>query len=283
MQTHNPALCGGSESVITNRRFRSAPGRGGAAYPRRWGPTQRAALPPSPGETAASAAKLAGPETVASCGVDIVHRASVAAALRAAVVRFGGLDGLINTAAIFLPPDAEGHISERGWRQTLDINITGNYLLGEEAGKVFLAQGLPAAVILTSSANAVVPKWGSEAYDVSKSAVSHLVRELAVGLAPLVRVNGIAPATVVEGSAMFPRYRVIDSLQKYGVPFKEDETTEQLRSKLAEFYARRSLTKLPINPIDCAEAICFLAGERASKTTGHLIPVDGGLVEAFLR
>ncbi len=234
-------------------------------------------------ETAASAAKLAAAEAVASCGVDIVHRASVADALRAAVLRFGGLDGLVNTAAIFLPPDDQGHISERGWRQTLDINITGNYLLGEEAGKIFLEQGLPAAVILTSSANAVVPKWGSEAYDVSKSAVSHLVRELAVGLAPLVRVNGIAPATVVEGSAMFPRDRVIDSLQKYGVPFKEDETTEQLRGKLAEFYARRSLTKLPINPIDCAEAICWLAGERASKTTGHLIPVDGGLVEAFLR
>ncbi len=234
-------------------------------------------------EAAASAAKIASPEAAASCGMDIVDRASVAAALRAAVLRFGGLDGLINTAAIFMPPDGQGHIGEEGWRRTLDINITGNYLLAEEARGIFFSQGLPAVAILTSSANAVVPKWGSEAYDVSKSAVSHLVRELAVGLAPLVRVNGISPATVVEGSAMFPRDRVIASLQKYGIPFKEDETTEQLRGKLAEFYARRSLTKLPITPLDCAEAICWLAGDRAARTTGHLIPVDGGLVEAFLR
>ena len=53
------------------------------------------------------------------------------------------------------------------------------------------------------------------AYDTSKAAANHLVRELAVELAPLVRVNGVAPATVVQGSAMFPRDRVIASLAKY--------------------------------------------------------------------
>jgi len=47
-------------------------------------------------------------------------------------------------------------------------------------------------------------KQGSEAYDVSKAALSHLIRELAVKLAPDVRVNGISPATVVKGSNMFP-------------------------------------------------------------------------------
>ena len=52
-------------------------------------------------------------------------------------------------------------------------------------------------MVLTSSANAVVPKHGSEPYDVSKAAINHLIRELAIGLGPLVRVNGIAPATVV--------------------------------------------------------------------------------------
>ncbi len=62
--------------------------------------------------------------------------------------------------------------------------------------------------MLTSSANAVVAKRGSEAYDVSKAALSHLVRELAVSLSPKVRVNGISPSTVVKGSTMFPRGRV---------------------------------------------------------------------------
>src|SRR6201984_1412185 len=138
-------------------------------------------------------------------------------------------------------------------------------------------------MVVTSSANALVPKQGSEAYDISKSALNHLIRELAVGLAPVVRVNGIAPATVVAGSTMLPRDRVMQSLQKYKIDFSESESTEELRSKLADFYAQRTLTRRPILPQDCASAIVWLAGEQSGKTTGHVIPVDGGLSDAFLR
>jgi NAD(P)-dependent dehydrogenase (short-subunit alcohol dehydrogenase family) len=138
-------------------------------------------------------------------------------------------------------------------------------------------------MVLTSSANAVVPKKGSEAYDTSKTALNHLIRELAIELSPQVRVNGIAPATVVAGSTMFPRDRVMQSLQKYKIEFSENETTEELRGKLADFYAQRTLTKRPILPQDCANAILWLAGEQSGKTTGHIIPVDGGLSEAYLR
>jgi NAD(P)-dependent dehydrogenase (short-subunit alcohol dehydrogenase family) len=102
-------------------------------------------------------------------------------------------------------------------------------------------------------------------------------------LGPQVRVNGIAPATVVAGSTMFPRDRVIQSLEKYQIAFAESESTEDLRSKLADFYAQRTLTKRPILPQDCAAAIVWLAGDQSAKTTGHIIPVDGGLSEAFLR
>ena len=63
----------------------------------------------------------------------------------------------------------------------------------------------------------------------------------------------------------------------------EDEPTEQLRSKLADSYACQTLTKRSVTPRDCAEAICWLAGDRAEKTAGHLVPVDGALTEAFLR
>jgi NAD(P)-dependent dehydrogenase (short-subunit alcohol dehydrogenase family) len=137
--------------------------------------------------------------------------------------------------------------------------------------------------VLTSSANAVVPKPGSEAYDVSKAALSHLVRELAVSLAPKVRVNAVSPATVVKGSTMFPRDRVRASLTKYNIAFDDAQTDDELRNLLANFYARRTLTHQPIDPADCAEAILFLGSPRSRCTTGHLIPVDGGLTEAFLR
>ena len=161
--------------------------------------------------------------------------------------------------------------------------MTSNYVLADEARRVLTEQQLPASMVLTSSANALVPKAGSEPYDVSKAAINHLIRELAVGLGPLVRVNGVAPATVVAGSAMFPRDRVISSLEKYSIAWTGDETTEALREKLAAFYSQRTITRRPILPEDCARAIVWLAGDQSAKTTGHVIPVDGGLAEAFLR
>jgi NAD(P)-dependent dehydrogenase (short-subunit alcohol dehydrogenase family) len=82
---------------------------------------------------------------------------------------------------------------------------------------------------------------------------------------------------------MFPRDRVVSSLAKYEIPFAESETTEDLREKLATFYAGRTLTRSPIEPEDQAEAILLLVSRRLAKTTGHVIPVDGGLQEGFLR
>jgi len=233
-------------------------------------------------EAAKDAAALSSKEMVQSAPVDVTARDTIAAAVRAAVLQFGGFDSVINTAAIF-PTPPPGTPAEGTWGTAMAINVTSNFVLAQEAAKVLQAQKLPASIVLTSSANAVVPKAGSEAYDVSKAAINHLVRELAVGLGPLVRVNAVAPATVVAGSSMFPRDRVMVSLRKYAMAFDESESTEALRDKLAEFYAQRTITKRPILPIDNANAICWLAGEQSAKTTGHVIPVDGGLPEAFLR
>ena len=227
----------------------------------------------------AEAKSVSAPEAAIAAAIDLTSRDSIVSGLRAAVLAFGGIDIVVNTAAIY--PTAAP--SEAIWAKTLAINVSSNHMLAQDAGAILNAQGLSGSIVLTSSANAVVPKAGSEPYDVSKAAISHLIRELAIGLGPLVRVNGIAPATVVAGSAMFPRDRVIGSLQKYSIAFDESETTEELRNKLAEFYAQRTITRRPILPADCANAIVWLAGDQSAKTTGHVIPVDGGLPEAFLR
>jgi rhamnulose-1-phosphate aldolase/alcohol dehydrogenase len=214
---------------------------------------------------------------------DITDRKSIRKMLDEVALAYGGFDSICITAGIFVPSDTSGHIPDDKWALTFAINVTGSYYVADEAAKTWHEQGLKGQLVLTTSANAAVAKKGSVAYDVSKAAGNHLVRELAIELAPLVRVNGVAPATVVQGSAMFPRERVIGSLAKYAIPYTEDEATESLVTKLAQFYADRTLTKAPITPADQAEAYFLLVSQRLSKTTGQIVTVDGGLHEAFLR
>ena len=226
---------------------------------------------------------------ISGCGpaialqADITKRDSIRAMLNQVILAYGGFDSIAITAGIFVPSDTTGHIPDDKWALTFNINVTGSYLVADEASKDFRAQGLRGSMVLTTSANAAVAKKGSLAYDTSKAAANHLVRELAMELAPLVRVNGVAPATVVQGSAMFPRDRVIGSLAKYNIAYSESESNESLTTKLAQFYADRTLTRSPITPADQAEAYFLLIADRLSKTTGQIVTVDGGLHEAFLR
>ncbi|MDX6766738.1 MAG: bifunctional rhamnulose-1-phosphate aldolase/short-chain dehydrogenase [Candidatus Methylacidiphilales bacterium] len=226
---------------------------------------------------------------ISGCGpavglaANITDRASIRAMLDQVALAYGGFDSICVTAGIFVPSDTTGHIPDDKWALTFGINVSGSYFVADEAYKTWKEQGLTGNLVLTTSANAAVAKKGSVAYDTSKAAANHLVRELAIELSPLVRVNGVAPATVVQGSAMFPRDRVIGSLAKYNIPYTEDEATDSLVTKLAQFYADRTLTKSPITPADQAEAYFLLVTKRLSKTTGQVITVDGGLHEAFLR
>ena len=226
---------------------------------------------------------------ISNCGpalalpVDITRAESVEELLQQTTMAYGGVDDIIVTAGVFITPDAKGRNSAEQWRTTFDVNVRGGYLVAMAARVIWAAQALPGALVLTTSVNGVVPKAGSLAYDTSKAAANHLVRELALELAPLVRVNGVAPATVVAGSSMFPRERVLNSLRKYALDFSEDEDSERLRSRLAAFYAQRTLTNATIHPSDQAEVAYLLISDAFSKTTGQIINVDGGLHEAFLR
>jgi rhamnulose-1-phosphate aldolase/alcohol dehydrogenase len=226
---------------------------------------------------------------ISSCGpaialaVDITKRETVRDMFTQVILAYGGIDNVIVTAGVFIAEGADMNQNDKIFDLSFGVNVKGGYVVASEAQTIWAKQKLPGSLVLTTSVNAAVSKKGSLAYDTSKAAANHLVRELAVTLAPLVNVNALAPATVVQGSNMFPRDRVISSLAKYDIPFDESESTEALRSKLAEFYAQRTLTKKPITPDDQAEAAFLLISGQLSKTTGQVISVDGGLHEAFLR
>ena len=230
----------------------------------------------------ATAQELAGGAAI-GLHVDVTRRASVHAMFEQVLLAYGGVDSVIITAGIFVPPGTDGQIPDDKWGLTYAINVAGGSIVADEARCIWQAQGLPGSLVLTTSVNGIVPKQGSLAYDTSKAAADHLVRELAIELAPLVRVNGLAPATVVEGSSMFPRERVIGSLQKYDISFDESESTDALRARLATYYAQRTLTRATVTAADQAEVAYLLCSSKFAKTTGQIINVDGGLPEAFLR
>jgi len=222
-----------------------------------------------------------GPAIGLAC--DITKRETVAAMFQQALLAYGGLDGVAVTAGIFMAPGRDGRNEDAHWGITFNVNVTGSYIVSDEAQKIFKRQGLRAAIGLTTSVNAVVAKKGSIPYDTSKAAANHLVRELAIECAPLTRVNAVAPATVVKGSTMFPRDRVVASLTKYEIAFQDSETDDQLRDKLAGFYAKRTLLQTPIEPADQAEAMTLLFTQRFAKTTGQVLHIDGGLADGMLR
>src|SRR5690606_40025770 len=100
-------------------------------------------------------------------------RASVRAMLDQVALAYGGFDTICVTAGIFVPSDTTGHIPDEKWALTFAINVTGSYIVGDEAAKTWREQGLRGNLVLTSSANAVVAKTGSVAYDTSKPAANH--------------------------------------------------------------------------------------------------------------
>jgi len=226
---------------------------------------------------------------IAACGtaialqVDITDRASVSAMYRQILLAYGGIDKVVVTAGVFLAPGQSGLSDDQMFDISFAVNVKGGYIVATQAAPIWREQGLRGALVLTTSVNGAVAKKGSLAYDTSKAAANHLVRELALELSPWVTVNGLAPATVVKGSTMFPRDRVMASLSKYNIAFNASDNDDELRDKLADFYAQRTLTKQAISPEDQAEAVYALISGQLSKTTGQIISVDGGLHEAFLR
>ena len=226
---------------------------------------------------------------IAGCGniiglqCDVTDRNSVRGTLNQIVLAYGGLDHVVITAGLYVSPDQEGFVPDGAWDAMYAVNVKGAYIIASEAARIWQSQNLRGSMVIASSVNAVVPKSGSLAYDVSKSAANHLVRELAVMLAPNIRVNGIAPATVITGSSMFSRSRVEASLAKYELPFGSHDSDEVLRDKLADYYASRTLTNQSVTVEDQAKAILMLTNDQLSKTTGQILTVDGGIKEAFLR
>ena len=204
---------------------------------------------------------------------DVTDQEQVAGAFQRTVLAFGGLDILVSNAGI-APTGTLDELDLSNWQRSLDVNATAHLLVSQEAVRIMRAQGMGGSLIFVVTKNVTAPGAGFGAYSAAKAAEAQLARVLAIENGRYgIRSNIINPDSVFQDSRLWSEELREQRAAAHGVAVSE----------LEGFYSRRNLLQEFITPRDVAEAALYLASDRSAKTTGCMITVDGGLVEAFPR
>ena len=219
------------------------------------------------------AAGIGNSDVAIGVGADVTDPAAIRAAFDAAVLAFGGVDLVVNNAGLSISkPLLE--TTERDWDLQHDVMAKGSFLVSQAAARIMIDQGLGGDIVYVSSKNSVFAGPNNVAYSAVKADQAHQVRLLAAELGAYgIRVNGINPDAVVQGSGIFAGGWGAQRAKVYGVA-EED---------LGSFYAQRTLLKREVLPEHCANAVAVLTSAELDHTTGLHIPVDAGVAAAFLR
>ena len=218
-------------------------------------------------------AEMGNSERLLAVGVDVTLEDQVAAAVNATTLAFGGIDILVNNAGLSLSKSlVDTTVSD--WDLQHNVMARGSFLFSREVAKAMIVQKMAGNILYIASKNAVFAGPNNVAYGATKADQAHQVRLLAAELGEYgIRVNGINPDGVVQGSGIFASGWGANRAAVYGV---EEE-------KLGAFYAQRSILKLEVRPSHiAAAAFAFVAGDLP-LTTGSHIPVESGVASAFLR
>jgi rhamnulose-1-phosphate aldolase/alcohol dehydrogenase len=218
-------------------------------------------------------ARSAGKDAVASIVANITSEENVEDVLKAVSLRFGGVDLLISNAGIASSAPLEDTTLEN-WNRNQDILVTGYFLASRAAFRIMQQQKLGGSMVFVASKNGLVASAGASAYCTAKAAEIHLARCIALEGAPHgIRVNVVNPDAVIRGS------RIWDGKWKQERAQSNKIGTDDVEA----FYRERSMLKLSVLPEDIAEAVYFLASDKAAKSTGNIINVDAGNAGAFTR
>ncbi len=220
-----------------------------------------------------AAAGIGGPDVAVGVEVDVSDAAAVAAMVDAAVLAFGGLDLVVNNAGLSLSKSLL-ETTEADWDRQHDVMAKGSFLVSQAAARVLIAQGMGGDIVYISSKNSVFAGPNNIAYSATKADQAHQVRLLAAELGEHgVKVNGVNPDGVVQGSGIFASGWGANRAAVYGVEEKD----------LGKFYAQRTILKREVLPSHIANAVSVLCGPEMTHTTGLHVPVDAGVAAAFLR
>lgn len=225
------------------------------------------------GKAEAVAEELGGSDVAIGVGADVASESAIEQMIRRACLAFGGIDIVVNNAGLSLSRPLLETTAE-DWDLQHDVMARGSFLVSREAARVMIAQGMGGDIVYIASKNAVFAGPSNIAYSATKADQAHQVRLLAVELGEYgIRVNGINPDGVVQGSGIFAGGWGANRAAVYGV--KEED--------LGKFYANRTILKREVLPDHVAQAVAALCSDEFSRTTGLLVPVDSGVAAAFLR
>ena len=204
---------------------------------------------------------------------DVTSEAAVIGAMQQVIRAFGGVDIVVNNAGFAIAKPVTETTSD-DWDRMLGVLGKGYFLISREAFKIWQTQKTGGSLIVIASKNSVMASKGNVAYSAAKAAELHMARCLAEeGGAIGVRVNTVLPDAVLEGSGIWDAGWRAARAAGYGIKPEE----------LEDFYKARTVLKINVRPEDIAEAVSFFAGPRASRTTGGLLTVDGGVAAAYAR
>jgi len=204
---------------------------------------------------------------------DQSDEATVDATVRRAVRAFGGVDGAVINAGV----GVTGTLAELTldqWQSALRINLTSGFLMSRAVMRALNEQGAGGSLVYVASKNAFGPGAGFGAYSVSKAGMVQLMRIAALeGGKYGVRANAINPDAVFDNSKLWDDGLREERAAAHGIRPEE----------LEDFYAARNILGRHVTTVDVAQAAAFLLSDASSRTTGAVIPVDGGVAAAFPR
>ena len=220
-----------------------------------------------------AAAELGGPDVAVGVRVDVSDEAAVQAAVDAAVLAFGGVDLVVNNAGLSLSRSLM-ETTEKDWDLQHDVMAKGSFLVAKATAKVMIEQRMGGDIVYISSKNSIFAGPNNVAYGAAKADQAHQVRLLAAELGEHgIKVNGVNPDGVVQGSGIFASGWGANRAAVYGVEEQD----------LGKFYAQRTILKREVLPEHIANAVFVLCGPEMTHTTGLHVPVDAGVAAAFLR
>ena len=224
-------------------------------------------------QTAAALNEAHGDGRALALPADVRDEASVQAAFAAAVLAYGGVDAAVCNAGVAAAQPVEKTTTAE-WDCLHGVLTRGYFLVAREAFRVMKQQELGGALLFISSKNALAAGKHNSAYSAAKAAELHLARCLAEEGGPAgIRVNSLCPDAVVHGSKLWTAAFREARARDHGVAPDE----------LEEFYRNRTSLKVNVTPADVAAAAAFLLCDRAAKTTGATLTVDGGIAAAYVR